>query len=160
MKSYRNIYSLTFATVIFLIGCSSSEKMNSDIQIRMTKHQVDAWLNMMPGTSPGTFHLAGEITFENNGTVELDSLTLTKVIVFADSEEVYAFKPVFKTKITGEDLSLSPGLNKEFTFGTEKGLKINEKLINNKMIDLKLELETKQGMQNFRINNVKVERAY
>ena len=160
MKSTGNRHYLIFSIVVILIGCSPSEHVNNNIQIEITKHHVNVWLNLMPSMSPGTFHLTGDITLNNDSQIKLDSLSLMKIIVYADSEEVYIIKPVFKPKSKDENYSLSSGSNKEFIFKTEKGLKIKEKLIDYEMIDLKLELQSHMGKQSFVINNIKVERAY
>ena len=160
MKANGNRHYLILSIVVFLIGCSSSDHVKNNIQIEITKHHVDAWLNLMPGMSPGTFHLTGEITLRNDSQIKLDNLSMTRIIVYADGEEVYTIRPVFKPRLKEEDYSLLSGSNKEFIFETEKGLKIKEKLINYKMIDLKLEFQTQMGEQSFVIKDIKVERAY
>lgn len=153
-------YFLVFLAIVFLLGCSSAGILNGDLQIEMKKNHVDSWLNLMPGTSPGTFHITGEFTLKNNSTAGLDSINLTKITAYADSQEVYTFKPEFHSKSGEAYYSLQPGVAKEFSFGTKQGLKVNDMLMKYKRINIKLELSTNLGKQYFKINNIKVERAY
>jgi len=150
--------ALLIAYILF--ACSSSAELSNELQIEMTDSHIDAWLNLMPGISPGTFHFTGEITLQNNSIVGLDSLNMTKAIVYCDSVEVYTFKPYFKTKSNDEDYSLIPRSSKTFTIGTGKGLKIEEIMIKYKSISLRLYLKTNLSEHHFEINNIKVQRAY
>lgn len=152
--------SSAFLVILFFIGCSSAENLNSDSQIEMTEHNVDSWLNLMPGISPDTFHLKGNFTLKNNGTSEVDSIDLTKITAYADSHEIYTFKPEFKSESSEAKYSLQPGASKGFSFGTGQGLKVNDMLMKYKRIDIKLELITSHGKQYFEIFNIKVVRAY
>jgi hypothetical protein len=156
----RTKYFSVFLAILFLLGCSSAENLSGDLQIEMTKYYIDSWLNLMPGTSPGTFHLTGDFTLKNNGTVEVDSVNLIKITTYADSQEVYTFKPVFRLKSGEVNYSLQPGDAKEFTFGTGQGLRINDLLMKYKRIDIKLELNTNRGEHYYKINNIEVVRAY
>lgn len=153
-------YFLALLIILFLLGCSSAENLNGDLKIEMVKYKVDSWLNLMPGTSPGTFHLTGEFTLKNNGTVGLDSICLTKITAYADSKKVYTFKPEFITKSDEAGYSLRSDVVKEFSFGTGKGLKVDDMLMKYKRIDIRLELSTNMGKQYFEINDIKVLRAY
>ena len=143
-----------------LLACSSSESLGDNPQVEMTSNHIDAWLNLMPGTTPGTFHFVGEIKLKNNGDVQIDSLEISNVTVFGDSEVVYTFKPEFNPKPDDSDFSLKPGTNKIFKIRTGKGLKVNEMIIKHRRINLKLELKTNLSEQFFEIKNIKVQRAY
>ena len=143
-----------------MVACSSSENLNGYSPIELTSSHIDAWLNMMPGTSPGTFHIIGEIALQNNSETELDSMEMSNITVYCDSEVVYTFKPKFESEPGDNDPFFKPGTNKIFRIRTGKGLNINETIIRYKKINLKLNFITNLGEQFFEIKNIKVERAY
>lgn len=156
----RKKYMLLSILIYFLVACSSSAELSKNLKIEMLDSHIDAWLNMMPGTSPGTFHFIGEIALQNNSNTLIDSLEISNVTVYCDSEAVYSFKPEFKTKSDDDNIFLEPGTNRIFKIRTGKGLKVNETIIKHKRIDLKLDLKTNLGEQFFDIKDIKVQRAY
>jgi hypothetical protein len=121
---------------------------------------IYAWLNLMPGKSPGKFHLTGEVTIKNTGSDEIIKMNLSKIIVNSGEELVYSFMPNFNPKFQTDDYNLKAGAEKEFSFGTESGLKIDYRLEKNSVITIKLKFTSDKGNYIHTVNNVEVERAY
>lgn len=122
------IYSFV---LILLISYSAAEKVTDQLKITILKSEIDAWLNLMPGSTPGTIHIAGNITLKNTGENRIENLELTALKVYSGSDEVYSLIPYFNPEIKSSDLSIEKGEENEFTFGSDKGLRIDEKLEKN-----------------------------
>ena len=91
---------------ILLIECMSSEKVTGGLQMAIVNSKVNAWLNLMPGTSPGTFHLVGEITIENKSDGDIEDIKLDSVSIYSKTGEIYSIVPYFKPKLKGQDFSI------------------------------------------------------
>jgi len=114
----------------------------------------------MPGTSPGKFHLTGEITLKNRGSDEIKNIELNNITVYSNEDVVYTLTPYFSTKNKKDNYNL--GINKEkiFSFGSDNVLKIDERLEINNLINIKLEFISEQGNIHFTFREIEVERAY
>ena len=145
---------------VFLIECMSSEKVTTRLQIAIVNSKVNAWLNLMPGTSPGTFHLVGEITIENQSDGDIEDIKLDSVSIYSGTGEIYSITPYFKTKLQGQDFSILKNAQKEFSFGTEKGLEITEFLKQNNHVDIKLIFSSGEKNFSYLFKNIEIERAY
>lgn len=122
--------------------------------------KVNAWLNLMPGTSPGTFHLVGEITIENKSDGDIEDIKLDSVSIYSKTGEIYSIVPYFKPKLKGQDFSILKSAQKEFSFGTEKGLEITEFLKQNNPVDIQLIFSSGEKNFSYMFKNVEIERAY
>jgi len=124
------------------------------------KREINAWLNLMPGTSRGKFHLTGEITLKNRGSDEIKNIELNNITVYSNEDVVYTLTPYFSTKNKKDNYNL--GINKEkiFSFGSDNVLKIDERLEINNLINIKLEFISEQGNIHFTFREIEVERAY
>ena len=145
---------------ILLIECMSSEKVTGGLQMAIVNSKVNAWLNLMPGTSPGTFHLVGEITIENKSDGDIEDIKLDSVSIYSGTGEIYSITPYFKTKLQGQDFSILKNAQKEFSFGTEKGLEITEFLKQNNHVDIKLIFSSGEKNFSYLFKNIEIERAY
>ena len=161
MKLLTRILLFLFITFI-LIECTPSEKVTEKLEISVIKSEINVWLNLMPGTSPGTFNVAGEINIENTGQADIENIKLINISVFTGDrdEEIYSIKPYFKPKNQVIDNSILAGSQKEFTFGTEQGLKILEVVEKNNHVDVQLDFSSDKKIVSYRINDVEVGRAY
>ena len=139
---------------------ASSEKVKYNLDLSVEKLEINAWLNLMPGTSPGKFHLTGEITLKNNGSDEINNIELNNITVYSNKEVVYTLVPYFSPKNKEDNYHLGITMEKEFSFGTDNVLKIDEQLEKNNKIDIKLEFISEQGSIYFGFHNIEVERAY
>ncbi len=154
------ITSLLLLIPSIISSCASSEKVNYNLNISIVKREINAWLNLMPGTSPGKFHLTGEITLKNRGSDEIKNIELNNITVYSNEDVVYTLTPYFSTKNKKDNYNL--GINKEkiFSFGSDNVLKIDERLEINNLINIKLEFISEQGNIHFTFREIEVERAY
>ena len=156
----KNFSSSIILLVILLItSCASLEKANVEL-LEVAKSEINAWLNLMPGVSPGKFHLTGEVTLQNLSDEEIKNISLDIITVYSSEEVIYSFKPYFTHKLEGDNFSLKTGMVKVFRFGMEKGLKIDERLGNNKFININLNFISDKGSYSYSVDSVKVEEAY
>lgn len=119
----------------------SIENANSDIEIV----KINCWIDLMPGSS-GKFHIAGEYSSID------DKLTLSKIRVTQNSEEMFLIKPFIQQKqVDGEIIDL---------FSTIKGLSLNPFLKTDKNIDLELIFNSSEGDVIKNINNIIIEKTY
>lgn len=158
-----NILRITslFLFIPFIISsCASSEKVNYNLDLSIEKREINAWLNLMPGTSPGKFHLTGAITLKNKGLDEIKNIELNNITVYSNEDVVYTLTPYFSPKNKKNNYNL--GINKEkiFSFGSDNVLKIDERLEINNLINIKLEFISEQGNIHFTFRDIEVERAY
>ena len=54
--------SIILIVMLLVTSCASSEKPKAELLLKVVKIEINAWLNLMPGVSPGRFHLTGEVT--------------------------------------------------------------------------------------------------
>ncbi len=159
MNIFR-ISSLLLFIQFIISACVSSEKVNYNLDLSIEKREINAWLNLMPGTSPGKFHITGEITLKNKGSDEIKNIELNNITVYANDEVVYTLTPYFSPKSKKDNYNLGINEDKIFSFGSDNVLKIDERLEKNNKIDIRLEFISEQGSIYFRFYNIEVERAY
>jgi len=142
-----------------LIACSSSKTGKETLQLDIEVTELHSWLNLMPG-SPGKFHLLGELKITNPGNEVIEELKLDKIIIYSNKVLVYSFYPFFNLKDSSEVNSIEPGGSKEYTFGVESGLKIDERLMANNLIDIKMKFIIGSKFYQMNLNDIIVEQAY
>ena len=152
--------SIVLLAILFITSCASSEKGNVEEYLEVVKSEINAWLNLMPGVSPGKFHLTGEVSMQNNSNEEIKNINLDNVTVYSSEEFIYSFKPYFTHRKRGDNFSLKTGMVKVFRFGMEEGLKINERLDNKKFININLNFISDKGSYSYSVDSVKLEEAY
>ncbi len=146
--------------MLLLSYFASSEKANAELLLEVKKIKINSWLNLMPGVSPGKFHLTGEVTLQNQSDEEIKNISLKNITVYSSEEVIYSFKPYFTHKMVGDNFSLKTGMEKVFTFGIEDGLKIDERLDKNKIININLNFVSDKGSYFYSVDSVEVEEAY
>ena len=152
--------SIVLLVILFITSCASSEKANVELLLEVKKSEINAWLNLMPGVSPGKFHLTGDISLQNNSDEEIKNINLDNITVYSSKEVIYSFKPYFHPRKRGDNVSLKIGMVKVFRFGMEEGLKIDERLGKNKFIKINLNFISDKGGYSYSVDSVKVEDAY
>jgi len=143
-----------------LLYFSSSEKAKDELSLEVVKIKINAWLNLMPGVSPGMFHLTGEITLKNLSDKEIKNINLDNITVYSSKEVVYSFEPFFIHKMEDDNFNLKTGMNKVFTFGIEEGLKIDKRLEESKFINLNLNFVSDKGSYSYPVDSIEVVKAY
>lgn len=148
--------------ILFLISnCACSQKKEkAELLLEVVKIEINTWLNLMPGVSPGKFHLTGEVTLKNLGDNDINDISLNKIIVYSSEDFIYTFKPYFKNNLEEDNFNLQKGMPKVFSFGLKEGLKIDERISTSKLINIKLNFVSGKGSYSYLVNNVEVEEAY
>ncbi len=146
--------------ILFITSCVSSEKAKVRVSLEVVKSEINAWLNLMPGVSPGKFHLTGDVSLQNLSDEEIKSISLDNITVYSSEEVIYSFKPYFTPRKRGGNFILKTGMVKVFRFGMEEGLKIDERLSKNKFININFNFISDKGSYPYSIDSVKVQEAY
>ena len=152
--------SIILLNIFLIMSCSSSEKTKVDLSLEVVKIETNAWLNLMPGVSPGKFHLTGDVSLQNLSDEEIKSISLDNITVYSSEEVIYSFKPYFTPRKRGGNFILKTGMVKVFRFGMEEGLKIDERLGKNKFININFNFISDKGSYPYSIDSVKVQEAY
>lgn len=152
--------SIILIAMLLITSCASSEKANVELLLEVKKIKINAWLNLMPGVSPGKFHLTGEVILRNQGDEEIKNISLYNIIVYSSEEIIYSFKPYFTNKMKEDSFNLETGMDKIFGFGMTEGLKIDVRLGKNKIINIDLNFVSDKGSYSYSIDSVEVEEAY
>jgi len=142
-----------------IIACSSSKTGKETLQLDIEVSELHTWLNLMPG-SPGKFHLLGELKITNPGNEVIEELKLDKIIIYSNKVLVYSFYPFFNLKDSSEVNSIESGGSKEYTFGIESGLKVDERLMTNNLIDIKMKFVSGSEYYQLNLNDIIVEQAF
>jgi len=152
--------SINLLVILLISSCAYSGKAKVELSLQVVKCEINAWLNLMPGVSPGKFHLTGEVSLQNIADEEVKNINLDNIIVYSSEEVIYSFKPYFKHKMEGDNYNLKKGMDKVYAFGIEKGLKIDGRLDKNKFINIKLNFVADKGSYSYSVDSVEVEEAY
>lgn len=155
----KPIIIFLMVSILLLISCSSSKEEDNQPSVKVTNHSVSCWLNLMPG-SKGKFYVNGSLQIKNLSDKKLNSIEFKNISVYYSKNRIYSFKPVTGNSAVAEDLSLNPGEEKEFRFGMDDGLKIDERLMEADSVNLKIDIDYDDSDYIYEINNVNVERAY
>jgi len=146
--------------MLLVTSCASSEKAKAELLLKVVKIEINAWLNLMPGVSPGRFHLTGEVTLQNQSDEEIKNISLNNITVYSSEEVIYSFKPYFTNKMEEDYFNLKTGMDQIFEFGMAEGLKIDERLAKNKIMNINLNFVSDKGSYSYLVDSVEVEEAY
>jgi len=152
--------SIILLVILFISSCASSEKAKVELSLEVVKSKINAWLNLIPGVSPGKFHLTGEVSLQNISDEEIKNISLNNITVYSSEKVIYSFKPYFSHKMEGDNFKLKTGIDKVLVFGIEEGLKIDERLDKNKIININLNFISDKGSYSYSVDSVEVEEAY
>ena len=152
--------SIILLVILLITSCASSEKAKVEESFEVVRSEINAWLNLMPGVSPGKFHLTGEVTLQNQSDEEIKNISLNNIAVYSSGKVIYSFKPYFTHKIEEDNFNLNTGMDKVFEFGIAEGLKIDERLSKNKIMNVNLNFVSDKGSYSYSVDSVKVEEAY
>jgi hypothetical protein len=152
--------SIILIVMLLITSCASSEKVNAELLLEVKNIEISAWLNLMPGVSPGKFHLTGEVTLQNQSDEEIKNISLNNITVYSSKEIIYSFKPYFTNKMEDDDFNLKTGLDKIFEFGLTEGSKIDKRLDKNKIININLNFISDKDSHSYSVDSVEVEEAY
>ena len=74
--------SIILLVILLITSCASSEKAKVEESLEVVRSEINAWLNLMPGVSPGKFHLTGEVTLQNQSDEEINNISLNNITVY------------------------------------------------------------------------------
>ena len=151
---------IVLVAMLLFTSFSCSEKTKAELLLEVVKININTWLNLMPGVSPGKFHLTGEVTLQNKSDEEINNISLNNVTVYSLGKVIYSFEPYFKNKMMEDNFNLKTGMTKVFRFGMAEGLKIDERLTNNRIVNIKLNFVSDKGNYSYSVDSVEVEEAY
>jgi len=152
--------SIILILLLLISNCACSQKTKADLLLKVVKIEINSWLNLMPGVSPGKFHLTGKVTLQNLGDENINDISLNKITVYSSEEVIYTFKPFFKNNLEEDNFNLKKGMTKIFRFGLAEGLKIDDRIITNKLINIKLNFVSDIGSYSYLVNNVELTEAF
>jgi hypothetical protein len=152
--------SIILLVILLITSCASSEKANAELLLEVKKIEINAWLNLMPGVSPGKFYLTGEVILQNQGDEEFKNISLNNITVYSSEKVIYSFKPYFTNNTEEDNFNLETGMDKIFGFGLVEGLKIDERLGKNKIININLNFVSDNGSYSSSVDSIEVEKAY
>lgn len=116
---------------MMLASCTTPQLQSSSFSDQINIIDVEAWLNVMPG-GPGSFHIIGK--YECSDTAYCDA-KLINIKVYSESSLIY--------DIAEEDINCETQIEKDtqsikYSFFTQPGIKLNEKIQTIEKIDVKL----------------------
>ena len=167
MKKYLPLLSLL--SLIFLIGCSSSEEtvkkeseeIPKDINIETYQSSIEveivnlyAWVNFMPNADE-RFHISGELVIEESVLYDLSNLNLDLIKVYQEELLMFNIRPTVRQNPNwDEDDSIN------LMFSTFKGLLAFREFKTDKPIAV--EFIFKDGNNEFKYltTDVEVEETY
>lgn len=152
--------SIQFVLIVLLsLNCSGLKEVN-DMETEVKIVEVNSWLNLMPGFSPGSFHLSGEFAVysaEDNPPVDIK---LKEVFVYYSDELLYIINPIFKYSRTEPDFSVSPKRIDVYQFFNEDKIEIKEVLMAHNIINIELKFLIEDEEVNLKVDDIEVTRAY
>lgn len=153
----KNFLLLLILGVIYLTGCSGSKTTGNELAINIDPVKVDSWVNLMPG-SETSFFVNGLLRIKNNSDFDIDTLKL-RLNVYQDENMLYSIKPIIDPSAE-EKSSFKSGLEREYTFAVEKGLKLNKALNFDKPVNLEFMFSAKGKLYTYKLDSIKIEKAY
>jgi hypothetical protein len=147
-----------FLLLAVLTGCSGSQQSTNDLKLEIVNHQIDSWVNLMPGSKP-SFFISGSINIRNNEESFIDSLRLLKCEVLQESNKLYELHPDFRSSVWNMD-PIQPGTNRLFTFYLQTGTPINKELNFEKPVTVSIYLFALNKINHYKIDSIYVMKTY
>lgn len=139
--------------VLILISCTTSQDQSYKLAEQIRIIDVESWLNMMPG-GPGSFHIIGK--YECTDTVVCSS-NLKNIKVYSDSTLIYDLQ---KDNFTIEKQIEQNIKNISYSFYTQPGIKLNDRIQSIEKVNVKLIFNFKDVIIEKNVNDIILTRAY
>lgn len=143
----------SFFFILILISCTTSQDQSNKLAEQIRIIDVESWLNMMPG-GPGSFHIIGK--YECTDTVVCSS-NLKNIKVYSDSTLIYDLQ---KDNFTIEKQIEQDNKNISYSFYTQPGIKLNDRIQSIEKVDVKLIFNFKDVIIEKNVNDIILTRAY
>lgn len=139
--------------VLILISCTTSQDQSNKLAEQIRIIDVELWLNMMPG-GPGSFHIIGK--YECTDTV-VCSANLKNIKIYSDSTLIYDLQ---KDNFTIEKQIEQNIKNISYSFYTQPGIKLNDRIQSIEKVNVKLIFNFKDVIIEKNVNDIILTRAY
>ncbi len=139
--------------VLILISCTTSQDQSNKLAEQIRIIDVESWLNMMPG-GPGSFHIIGK--YECTDTVVCSS-NLKNIKIYSDSTLIYDLQ---KDNFTIEKQIEQNIKNISYSFYTQPGIKLNDRIQSIEKVNVKLIFNFKDVIIEKNVNDIILTRAY
>ncbi len=113
----------------------------------------------MPG-SGHKFFVAGKYSIRNNSDSTLKKVELKQIIIYQDKNLIYSFTPFVNDLTMSESTAFTPRQSRDFMFGTDPGLKLNNKLNSEKNVSAKFTFISGDKILELISDNIKIEKVY
>lgn len=152
-------------SVIVLFSCSSSEKSVKEDdkveldelevqEVRLEINSLNSWINLMPGAE-SKFHISGELRVERNYKYDLKFITINKIVVSQDNQQIYSIVPLVQV-----DYELSSESGKYLRFSTVRGLSRDPRLDINKPVEFEIIFDDGNETYSYNLENVEINKVY
>jgi len=159
MKSFYQTIMLIFIVMLLGTNCASHQR-NDGLALSVKEIKIEAWLNLMPG-GPGSFHLSGEIKLANDESCDIKNLSLTKISILQNDNQLYSIIPIFSPKVEDGNTHVLADAERDFLFNTPSGIPIKKEL--DVYTPIKVILMFKESNDETfsnKIENIKIQRVY
>jgi hypothetical protein len=147
-----------FFLIAVLTGCSGSRQSTNDLKLEIVNHQIDSWVNLMPGSKP-FFFISGSINLKNNEESNIDSVRLLKCEVLQEGNKLYELHPDLRSSVWNMD-PMQPGTDRLFTLYLQSGTPIKKELNFEKPVTISLYLSALKKMNQYNIDSIYVMKTY
>jgi hypothetical protein len=150
---------ISLSLLLALLTCCSGSKPDADdLNLEIVSHQVNSWVNLMPGSKP-SFFISGSLNIKNNGNIPIDSIHLLKCVVLQEGNKLYELHPDLRSAVNSTD-PLVPGSDRLFTLYLPTGKPILKELNFEKPVTVSLYLTSVNKMKLFNIDSIYVLKTY
>jgi len=161
MKKLLSIFLLSFLSIVFINGCSSSlpevnkvaevEESIYENDVRINVKQIFSWVNRMPGSKP-RFHISGELKVLEDSKYNINNIIIKKIKIVQFNNVVYNFTPKVESKFNDE--------TKTIIFSTIRGLLVSAMLDSKKNINVEILLSDSANEILLKIPSISIEEAH
>ena len=144
--------------ILILIGCSGSQSVSNELKLEITSHEINSWVNLMPGSKP-SFFISGSINIRNNEDSYIDSIHLQKCEVLQEGNKLYELHPDLRNSVWNMD-PMKPGTDRLFTLYLQTGTPIKKELNLDKPVSISLYLSALNKVTYYKIDSIYVMKTY
>ena len=160
MSALVNKKSLLVYLIIItgiITGCNSSLNDGKKLDLKVSLVKINAWENLMPGKET-SFHISGTVNIKNNDEVTLSGIYLRDIVI-SQGNELVSQSHVLFNPLSGEN-SILPNSETIFDFKTSMNLDKIKRININNSISIELLFTSFGKNNNFKIDNIKIEKVY
>ena len=145
-----------YLLLVILIGCSGSQQDTNDLKLEILTHEINSWVNLMPGSKP-SFFISGSLIIESNENAVLDSVHLLKCEVTQQGKLLYVLHPDIKIL---DNMDLVNTFGRIFFFNLVPGTPIKKELNLEEPISIEFLLSAFNKVKQYKIDSIRVMKTY